>query len=65
LEKIPLFSDVLMHFQDKNIKLMLDVKGNIYPKVIRIVSEMKMESKCILLTFNQYNTCLVKDWYFL
>ena len=60
-EKIPLFSDVLMHFQDKNIILMLDVKGKIYQKVIKMVSEMKMESKCILLTFNQNNTKLVKE----
>jgi hypothetical protein len=52
---------VLKHFQDKNIVLMLDVKGKIYPKVIRLVSEMKMESKCILLTFNQNNTKLVME----
>jgi glycerophosphoryl diester phosphodiesterase len=60
-EKIPLFSDVLKHFQDKNIMLMLDVKGKIYPEVIRMVEEMKMESKCILLTFNRENTRLVKE----
>ena len=60
-EKIPLFTDVLKHFQDKNCILMLDVKGKIYPKVIRMVEEMKMESKCILLTFNQNNTRLVKE----
>jgi glycerophosphoryl diester phosphodiesterase len=60
-EKMPLFSQVLAHFQDKNIVLMLDVKGKIYPKVIKLVSEMKMESKCILLTFNQNNTKLVKE----
>lgn len=60
-EKIPLFSDVLKHFQDKDIILMLDVKGKIYPKVIRLVTEMKMESKCILLTFNPDNTKLVKE----
>jgi len=60
-EKIPLFSDVLKHFQDKNIILMLDVKGKIYPKVIKLISEMNMESKCILLTFNQDNTRLVKE----
>jgi len=60
-EKIPMLTDVLMHFQDKNIMLMLDVKGKIYPKVIRMVEEMKMESKCILLTFNLNNTRLVKE----
>lgn len=61
LEKIPLFSDVLQHYQDKNIILMLDVKGKIYPKVISMVTEMEMESKCILLTFNRSNTRLVKE----
>jgi len=60
-EKIPLFSEVLSHFKDKNIMLMLDVKGKIYPKVIRMVEEMKMESKCILLTFHPNNTKLVKE----
>jgi glycerophosphoryl diester phosphodiesterase len=60
-EKIPLFSEVLRHFQGKNIMLMLDVKGKIYPKVIRMVEEMGMASKCILLTFNQINTRLVKE----
>jgi glycerophosphoryl diester phosphodiesterase len=60
-EKIPLFADVLQHFKDKNIILMLDVKGKIYQKVISQVSDMKMESKCILLTFNQSNTKLVKE----
>jgi glycerophosphoryl diester phosphodiesterase len=60
-EKIPMFSEVLQHFKDKNIMLMLDVKGKIYPKVIEMVAEMKMESKCILLTFSQNNTKLVKE----
>lgn len=60
-EKIPLFSDVLRHFQDKDIMLMLDVKGKIYPKVISLVTEMKMESKCIVLTFSRDNTKLVKE----
>lgn len=60
-EKIPLFSELLKHFQDRNIMLMLDVKGKIYPEVIRMVSEMKMESKCILLTFNPDITKLVKE----
>jgi len=59
--RVPLFSEVLQHFKDKNCMLMLDVKGQIYPKVIRMVEEMKMESKCILLTFNQNNTKLVKE----
>lgn len=61
LEKIPMLSEVLQHFQDKNIMLMLDVKGKIYPQVIRLVTEMKMESKCILLTFHLNNTKLVKE----
>lgn len=60
-EKVPLFSDVLRHFQNKNCILMLDVKGNIYPKVISMVAEMKMESKCILLTFDLNTTKLVKE----
>jgi glycerophosphoryl diester phosphodiesterase len=60
-EKIPSFSEVLRCFQDKNIMLILDVKGKIYPKVIRMVEEMGMASKCILLTFNQNNTRLVKE----
>jgi glycerophosphoryl diester phosphodiesterase len=60
-EKIPLFVDVLRYFQDKNCMLMLDVKGKIYLKVIKMVSEMKMESKCIILTFNPQNTLLVKE----
>lgn len=59
--RVPLFSEVLQHFKDKNCMLMLDVKGQIYPKVIRMVEKMKMESKCILLTFNQNNTKLVKE----
>lgn len=60
-ERIPLFSDVLKHFEDKNCMLMLDVKGKIYPKVIRMVEESGMESKCIILTFSLYNTRLVKE----
>lgn len=60
-EKIPLFSEVLSHFKDKNIMLMLDVKGDIFPKVIKMVSEMHMESKCIILTFHLKNTQLVKE----
>lgn len=60
-EKIPMFSEVLQHFVDKNIMLMLDVKGKIYPKVIEMVAHMKMESKCILLTFSQSNTKLVRE----
>jgi glycerophosphoryl diester phosphodiesterase len=59
-EKVPTFMEVLKHFQGKKCMLMLDIKGKIYPKVIRMVQEMKMESKCILLTFNQNNTNLVK-----
>jgi len=59
--KIPMFSEVLQHFKDKNIMLMLDVKGKIYPEVIKMVVDMKMESKCILLTFSQNNTKLVKE----
>lgn len=59
--KIPMFSEVLRHFEDKNIMLMLDVKGKIYPEVIRMVTDLKMESKCILLTFSQNNTKLAKE----
>jgi glycerophosphoryl diester phosphodiesterase len=55
-EKIPLFADLLQHFQDKNIILMLDVKGSIWQTVINLVKQMDMESKCIALTFNQHNT---------
>ena len=58
-EKIPLFREVLQRFQDKNIILMLDVKGNIWEKVITLVKQINMESKCIALTFNQQTTKFV------
>lgn len=60
-DRIPLFSDVLKHFKDKNVMLMLDVKGKICSEVISIVEDIKMESKCIILTFNQSNTRFVKE----
>lgn len=60
-QKVPRFTDVLQHFQNKNIVLMLDVKGKIYPKVINLVNERQMESKCIMLTFSRENTKLVKE----
>ncbi len=60
-EKVPLFKDVLLHFKDQDIVLMLDVKGNIYPEVIELVTQLHMESKCIILTFNQENTRLVME----
>lgn len=59
--KIPLFSEVLDYFRDKNIILMLDVKGNLYPKVIDMVVQKHMQEKCILLTFSIMNTELVKE----
>lgn len=59
-EKVPLFADVLQHFHEKNIILMLDVKGSLYPDVIELINQMHMESKCIILTFNPENTRLVK-----
>ena len=59
-EKVPLFSEVLRNFQGKNIVMMLDVKGNIWPKVLSLVTQMQLESKCIALTFNQKNTKLVR-----
>ncbi len=59
-EKVPHFMDILQHFQGKNIVLMLDFKGNILPKVTSMAKQMSMESKCILLTFNQKNTQLAK-----
>jgi len=58
---IPLFSEVLDNFKDKNIMLMLDVKGKIYPKVIDLVVSKHMQSKCILLTFSESNTLLAKE----
>ena len=60
-EKIPLFTEVLQHFQGKNIMLMLDVKGDILPEVIKTARQMGMESRCILLTFNQKNLSLAKE----
>jgi len=60
-EKIPLFNDVLRHFQDKNIVLMLDVKGSIYEKVVKLARLLNMESKCILLTFSSKNTLLARN----
>ena len=59
-EKIPLFKEVLSHFQNKNVILMLDVKENILPQVIKQVQLMHMESECILLTFNVENTRMAK-----
>ncbi len=56
--KIPLFIDILRHFKDKNIILMLDVKGPIFEEVIKQVKLIQMESKCILLTFTSENTKL-------
>ena len=50
-EKIPRFSDVLRHFQNRNVILMLDVKGEILPKVIEQIKSLQMEHQCILLTF--------------
>lgn len=60
-EKIPMFIDILDHFKDNNIILMLDIKGNIYPKVIDLVVQKHMQAKCILLTFSEKNASLVKD----
>jgi glycerophosphoryl diester phosphodiesterase len=60
-EKIPLFTDVLQHFYDKNIMLMLDVKGDILPEVIKATRQTGMESRCILLTFNRKNLLLAKE----
>jgi len=60
-EKVPLFKDVLLHYKDQDIVLMLDVKVNIYHEVIELVTQLQMESKCIILTFNQETTRLVKE----
>lgn len=60
-ERIPLFTDVLQHFRGENIILMLDVKGNIIAEVIKAARLMEMESRCILLTFNQKNLWLAKE----
>lgn len=57
-EKIPLFSEVLSNFKNKNLILVLDVKGNILPEVIKQVQLIGMESKCILLTFSLEQTSL-------
>jgi len=61
-EKIPLFSDLLASFQNTDIILMLDIKGKIWEKVLDLVTLMKMESKCIVLTFNQTHTKLVSRY---
>lgn len=60
-EKIPLFSELLARFQDKNIILMLDCKDDVFPEAIKMVSDMKMGSKCIFLTFNLKDTKLVHE----
>jgi glycerophosphoryl diester phosphodiesterase len=61
-EKIPLFSEILNHFQKINVILMLDVKGDIVPEVIKQVQLAGMESKCILLTFTRGNTLLAQQY---
>ncbi len=55
-ETIPLFSEVLSRFKGKDIILMLDVKGDIVPEVISLVKKNQMESRCILLSFDQKRT---------
>ncbi|MBL7904996.1 MAG: glycerophosphodiester phosphodiesterase family protein [Bacteroidales bacterium] len=50
-QKIPLLSQVLQEYKDKEVILMLDVKGNIHREVTEMLKITGMEAQCIMLTF--------------
>lgn len=60
-ERVPLFAEVLSSLKGSKAMLMLDVKEEIWPEVVKLVRQMQMEQKCIALTFNPANTCLLND----
>jgi glycerophosphoryl diester phosphodiesterase len=60
-EKMPLFSEVLGSLRDKNVMLMLDIKGEIHREVTRLVDRENMISRCIMLTFRQNDSRLAKE----
>lgn len=49
--KIPIFEELLLYYHQKEVMLMLDIKGNIHKKVLELVRSMEMENQCIFLTF--------------
>ncbi len=55
-EKIPSLNDVIRYIKDKNVYLMLDIKGNLYDKVISVFKNAGLDARCIMLTFNIKNT---------
>ncbi len=50
-ERIPTFKDVLAYAQRNPVKLMLDVKIDIWEEVIQLVRAANLEKRCLVLTF--------------
>lgn len=55
-EKVPTFEDVLKYVGDKNIYLILDIKGNIFKEVLALAKKYQLDNRCIVLTFTDENT---------
>ncbi|MDX2302622.1 MAG: glycerophosphodiester phosphodiesterase family protein [Microscillaceae bacterium] len=58
-ESIPTFDSVLSFAKNKNVVFMLDVKANIWEKVILAIKKHDMESQVIILTFKDEHSRLV------
>jgi len=50
-ERIPTFKEVLAYAQRNPVKLMLDVKIDIWEEVIQLVRAANLEKRCLVLTF--------------
>jgi glycerophosphoryl diester phosphodiesterase len=50
-ERIPTFKEVLAYAQRNPVKLMLDVKIDIWEEIIQMVNAANLESRCLVLTF--------------
>ncbi len=50
-ERIPTFKEVLAFAQQNPVKLMLDVKIDIWEEVIQLVRAANLEKRCLVLTF--------------
>ncbi len=55
-EKIPTLKDVIKSIQNKNIYLMLDIKGNQFINVLEKIKQLEFDDRCIVLTFTHENT---------
>ncbi|MBK6347329.1 MAG: glycerophosphodiester phosphodiesterase family protein [Bacteroidales bacterium] len=59
--KVPSFTELLRRYRDRNVILMLDVKGDIYSRVFEQVKLFGMEDRCIILTFNLKDLKMARD----